>query len=961
MKVAAARRLAVLGLLLAAWALLLHRLNAVPPGFQHDQMFNTLDALEALSGKPRLYYPANFGREPLGIYLGALGLWLTGGHIVWGLRFGTVIAGMLALSTTYSLSRRYLAHGGSLLATGLMAGSFWLLFAARLGLEPMLVVPLAATTCYLMHRGLARSSTRDLATAGLPAAASVYTYLAGRVFYLLAPALLVHELVAAWFVSRREGKAAAQAHRNNLRGLALSSVVMLALTIPMLWYVRANVAVADQRLGELGGPMSAALRGDLRPVVGKALEAAAAVLWAGSTAIPYHYNLPGRAVLQPLLSLLFLIGLAWTLWRWARPAAGAVRAGEFLLLAGLVLGMAPVVLTGADALHMRGVVALPLLFLLTARGAEGIAAFTIRVVAGPAGGVPPEARWLAAGLGVALVATQWLAGGRAYFEEWATAEPTQRIYNGDYRAAATYLSMGPSIEPAFIGADRQLDLDRKTYLLYGPARRDARWFYLPDDPPLPREGSARYLLPGGRDLPPALALLQSRSTTDETLPGPTGAYDLLRVLRISAEAVNALVAERAGAPLDPVPAYGDALRLTAAGVQDRGEILDIITEWEPTGPWPFQPPPGEAPTPPKLAVSLYDETGYRWAQTDVAARMPYRTWQPGDRLLETLELPVPGDIAPGEYVVRLAVYDDRGGVLPARAGGGGASGDAMLGAVTLAPGTARGDPPDPPYPVDARESAGLRPVGRWEPLDALIAGVPADLHVAWVAGDAPVDTTGLAFRLRALDAEGSVLWEQLADPLTPLPATWPAGQAYRLTHRLLPQMAQPGEIEAILELCAVPAGASPSCAVVGAPRVINHPPVTALASPPQVASDARWSNGLTLAGYDLARDGDQQAITLYWRVDAAQPATLARFIHAVDGGGAILAQTDAMPDGRGVPMTAWQVGEYVTDAVTLAIPPGVEAAELRVGWYDPATGARIPTVGPDGAPLPDDFLAIPVS
>jgi hypothetical protein len=290
---------------------------------------------------------------------------------------------------------------------------------------------------------------------------------------------------------------------------------------------------------------------------------------------------------------------------------------------------------------------------------------------------------------VALVAAQWLAGGRAYFEEWATAEPTQRIYNADYRAAASYLSMSPSIEPAFIGADRQLDLDKKTYLLYGPARRDAHWFYLPDNPPLPREGSARYLLPGGRDLPPALALLQSQTMTDETLPGPTGEYDLLRVLRVSAEAVNALLAERAGAPLDPVPAYGETLRLTAAGLQDRGES-STSSEWEATGPWPFQPPPGEAPTPPKLAVSLYDQTGYRWAQTDVAARMPYRTWQSGDRLLETLELSIPGDIAPGEYVVRHAVYDDRGGVLPARAGEGGGAGDATLGEVDARAGSSAG-------------------------------------------------------------------------------------------------------------------------------------------------------------------------------------------------------------------------------------------------------------------------------
>ncbi len=58
-------RLGALACLLLAWALLLWRLDDVPPGFQHDQMFDAQDALEVLAGRGRLYFPANFGREPL--------------------------------------------------------------------------------------------------------------------------------------------------------------------------------------------------------------------------------------------------------------------------------------------------------------------------------------------------------------------------------------------------------------------------------------------------------------------------------------------------------------------------------------------------------------------------------------------------------------------------------------------------------------------------------------------------------------------------------------------------------------------------------------------------------------------------------------------------------------------------------------------------------------------------------
>ena len=152
-----------------------------------------------------------------------------------------------------------------------MAGSFWFLFTARLGLEPMLIVP-AGRDDLLSHAPRADRVARcaTLPLAGVPAAATVYTYLAGRALFLLAPTLLLHEVIAGWLdFSPSTGETPRRAHWRNARGLALSSAVMLALSLPILWYVRANAAVADQRLGELGGPMTAALRGDLRPVAGQ--------------------------------------------------------------------------------------------------------------------------------------------------------------------------------------------------------------------------------------------------------------------------------------------------------------------------------------------------------------------------------------------------------------------------------------------------------------------------------------------------------------------------------------------------------------------------------------------------------------------------------------------------------------------------------------------------------------------
>jgi hypothetical protein len=77
------------------------------------------------------------------------------------------------------------------------------------------------------------------------------------------------------------------------------------------------------------------------------------------------------------------------------------------------------------------------------------------------------------------------------------------------------------------------------------------------------------------------------------------------------------------------------------------------------------------------------------------------------------------------------------------------------------------------------------------------------------------------------------------------------------------------------------------------------------------------------------------------------------FVHLIDETGNIVAQSDAAPANWTRPTTGWLPGEYVVDAHTLnlpaALPPG--PLTLRVGLYDPATGARLMTGDADFAAL----------
>jgi hypothetical protein len=958
------------GLFLVAWALLLFRLNDVPPGFQHDQTFTSLDALGVLGGHFPIYFPANFGREPLFMYSVAGVFGVTGGHFVWSLRFTAVLWGMLGLATTLVLARRYLPEGAALVAAALMATSFWFLMAARLGLEPIALLPLAMAYLYFLNRGLARASLSSFAVAGLAGGLAIYTYLAARTLYLVIPLLLIYEVVI-WLRRRRSARGLTHEATRRLVGLLLALAVMLVVSAPLLIYLFGHSATADGRVRELGGAIASAGRGDLQPILATALDTIRSILWAGSKALPYHYNVPGRAVLQPILSVFFLVGLIATVLR-ARERA------EYLLVGALLLGVAPSLLTGADALYMRAIYLLPLLFILAARGLWISASFIGKLLSRRSLSARPGRLTALAGVLLAgLLLGHALDSGTAYFVRWANAEQTQRIYNADFRAAAAYLDAHPGAGEVFIGTDRLMDLDSLTYGFYlpglaegarlrladdarlrDPARSGVNWFQLPESPALPTEGEALYLMPAPTELPYSLQLVSQHEGEQFMLAGPGGRYSLLHGFRVSRDTVQQALDAVGVRPADAPVAFGDAIRLDAFGFRDSGPRGELVTQWTALAPWPRSARPGYPFPQPKLALSLVDGTGYKWSQADVVTSLPALTWRPGQMLVEGIPFFIPADLLPGDYGVQLAMYDDEGGPLPVRtADRRTVAASPVVGRVRIQQAN-RGEPPSPPFEArQTRAGSDLRPLGSWESPQKLIAGVPTDLHVSWKAIQ-PLETGDLRFRLRATAEDGSLMWEQPAEPLTPLPGAWPAGQVYRLTHRLQPRASEPGEVRISLELCAEQENAAPACAIVGQPTLPSRTPLIELPASPQQTPGVRWGDTLALAGYDLDRAGQDITLTLYWQTGAAPGTPVKRFVHAVGADGEIVAQSDALLENEGIPAAYWRPGEYVVDRVELTTPAGAQAGELRLGLYDAKTEERLPAYSLSGDPLPERQLTI---
>lgn len=120
-----------------------------------------------------------------------------------------------------------------------------------------------------------------------------------------------------------------------------------------------------------------------------------------------------------------------------------------------------------------------------------------------------------------------------------------------------------------------------------------------------------------------------------------------------------------------------------------------------------------------------------------------------------------------------------------------------------------------------------------------------------------------------------------------------------------------------------------------------------------------WERGVELRGW--RRDGPAQPgqplpITLTWHSLEPIPRSWTVFVHLIDAGGAIVAESNSRPRGGELPFTEWTPGDWVDDTHWLDLPAALPPGEyrLRVGLYRPEKdGARQGVWDADGDLLGD--------
>ena len=149
--------LALLGIMILAVFLRFYALDQFPPGLYPDEAVNGTDALGALeTGNFKVYYPNNNGREGLFINCLAIAFKFLGVSIP-VFRMVPALIGSLTVLAVFFLGKEMFGLSAGLIASFLVATSYWHLNFSRVGFRAIFVPLILSLTFYLLFLGYRKS------------------------------------------------------------------------------------------------------------------------------------------------------------------------------------------------------------------------------------------------------------------------------------------------------------------------------------------------------------------------------------------------------------------------------------------------------------------------------------------------------------------------------------------------------------------------------------------------------------------------------------------------------------------------------------------------------------------------------------------------------------------------------------------------------------------------------------
>ena len=629
--------IAVIAVLLLAFALRTIDLTRVPPGLHNDEVVAAKFAEEVMNGRYAIFYPEDTGSEPLHYFFSAPIMSIFG-KSVWAVRLPSIILSMIAMCVIWALTRRLFGPIAALTALAGFAITFWTVEFGRIVSPVVMIVPLGALSAYFFWRAFSTQGRRAIAMwvfAGVWLGMALLAYTASRVI----PVVFVAFGVYAFIVKRREW-------RKWIAAVSITVAVAAIVAAPMFIYLALNPA--DDQLGffDIDRPLRELQQGNLEPVIETSLHTLGMFTFVGDP-LPY-YDVPDRPVLDPIGSLLLVIGLIICLWRWRKPEY------VFVLL-WFFIGLIPSMLSQPAPNYTR-TLSTQIIFLIIVGIA--VAAWVRRF--------PNKLTYTLIGL---IFAGNLAWTVRDYFVVWPANSDVRFWHQSGLYAVAQEAQRDPDTSPLVVCLPDYL-IDERTswwrpawlhmhYLLQRP-NVEVRYYNCVDTLVFP-EGVARYAFPDVADDAtlsqfPIAAWLPPADWTE--LPNrlgvilkadPTAALDQQLALAAQSPVRFDGSNEAATLPID----LGDKAEFLGYTLSQNGRDAELVTYWR-----------VKDQLPPQLSqfTHVMNDNGDIVTQQD-RLMLTSQNLRPGDVFAQIhhLTLPAAQSVPSGSYPIAIGLYTQTDG------------------------------------------------------------------------------------------------------------------------------------------------------------------------------------------------------------------------------------------------------------------------------------------------------------
>ncbi|MDX2077763.1 MAG: glycosyltransferase family 39 protein [bacterium] len=424
-------------LLLGAFARLV-AFGDAPAGLQHDELYDALDGVGIVErGDFALYYPDNQGREGGYMWINALSALILGRNTLM-VRYASFALDMLMLALLYRVGVAMFNKRVALIAVGFASVSFWTISIARIGLRPVLLPPVAlgiwlGLYALFFHTGQSEKMRWRVAiiTGGLLGFA-IYTYTSSFALY---PAVAV--FFGAMLIWQRK------IFIRRWREIAVIAVLAVIIVLPMV-AIRLSPE-GGTRLGLVTRPLDDFRKGLPDELITNGIRLIGMPAFFGDP--EWRYNIAERPLFLAPIGILVYVGMLGILF--------AIRKKPLnvLLLALLLFGLTPSLVTVSAPSWLRVILAMPSVMLCLAVGIETLSKMFV-------GKYQTAIAW---GIGVGCVFITTVADWRAYFVDWANHPEVMSIYRDDLEQLGHFLADNEA-DLALVAVPNP-DLDALTYYM----------------------------------------------------------------------------------------------------------------------------------------------------------------------------------------------------------------------------------------------------------------------------------------------------------------------------------------------------------------------------------------------------------------------------------------------------------------------------------------------------------------